>query len=94
MPRSSAAPIVNVLRLSGFPLLRQLWLEEALFRSHPGNWFVINDGVPDPTIVLGISGYVIFFTSPFFPFYKDRCMTQQHNTSISNDLIVLYFQMQ
>ena len=53
-----AAPIVNLLRLSGFPLLRQLWLEEALFRSHPGNWFVINDGVPDPTIVLGISGYV------------------------------------
>ncbi|KAG7672404.1 hypothetical protein Ndes2526B_g09084 [Nannochloris sp. 'desiccata'] len=56
MPGSSTAPVVQLLRLSGFPLLRQLLLEESLFRSHPGNWFVINDGVPDPTIVLGISG--------------------------------------
>jgi len=58
IPGSSAAPVVKLLRLSGFPLLRQLWLEEALFRSNPENWFVINDGVPDPTIVLGISGCV------------------------------------
>jgi len=67
MPGSSAAPIVKLLRLSGFPLLRQLWLEEGLFRSHPGHWFVINDGVPDPTIVLGISGCVSMVI--FFSFY-------------------------
>jgi len=52
----AAAPTVRLLRLSGFPLLQQLWLEESLFRAHPGNWLVINDGVALPTVVLGISG--------------------------------------
>lgn len=55
----SHPPTVHLLRLSGFPLLRQLWLEEALFRAQPGNWFVINDGVEQPTVVLGISGCVL-----------------------------------
>ena len=27
-----------------------------MFRGHPENWFVINDGVAQPAIVLGISG--------------------------------------
>lgn len=49
-------PIIRLLRLEKYPLLDQLILEEALFRSHPENWFVLNDGVLEPSIVLGISG--------------------------------------
>ena len=47
---------VRLLRLKGFPILQQLQLEEALLRADAGNWFVLNDGAPDPAIVLGISG--------------------------------------
>ena len=54
----SSPPTVRLLRLRGYPLLQQLWLEEALFRAHPDNWFVINDGVAAATVVLGISGWV------------------------------------
>lgn len=51
-----APPVVRLLRLQGHSILEQLWLEEALFRAHPGNWFVVNDGAAQPAIVLGISG--------------------------------------
>ena len=54
----SSPPTVRLLRLRGYPLLQQLWLEEALFRAHPDNWFVINDGGAAATVVLGISGWV------------------------------------
>ena len=47
---------VRLLRLRGFPILHQLRLEEALLRADAGNWFVINDGTPQPSVVLGISG--------------------------------------
>lgn len=47
---------VRLLRLRGFPILQQLQLEEALLRADAGNWFLINDGTPDPAVVLGISG--------------------------------------
>lgn len=56
LPITRTAKVVRLLRLSRFPLLRQLEIEEALFRGHPENWFVINDGVAQPAIVLGISG--------------------------------------
>lgn len=56
LPSSCNAKVVRLLRLSRFPLLRQLEIEEALFRAHPEDWFVINDGVAQPAIVLGISG--------------------------------------
>ena len=45
----------SVVRLHGVPVLRQLQIEEALFRAGTGNWCLINDGT-DPAIVLGISG--------------------------------------
>lgn len=53
MPRSSA---VNVLRTSAMPILHQLHLEEALLRNTNKNWLLLNDGAPDPAIVLGVSG--------------------------------------
>ncbi|KAI7842817.1 hypothetical protein COHA_003563 [Chlorella ohadii] len=48
--------VVRLLRLAGFPILRQLQLEEALLRATQHNWFVMNDGTPQPAIVLGVSG--------------------------------------
>ena len=47
---------VRLLRLRGYPILRQLQLEEALMRADAGNWFLVNDGTPAPAVVLGISG--------------------------------------
>ena len=51
-------PVVRLLRLQRLPILRQLQLEEALLRADDGNWFLLNDGTPEPTIVMGISGLV------------------------------------
>ena len=47
---------MRVLRLSGMPILQQLRLEEALLRTDAGNWFLLNDGTPEPAVVMGISG--------------------------------------
>ena len=80
MPRS----VVNLLRLSRYPILEQLWLEEALFRSHPGNWFVINDGVASPTIVLGISGYALLLSLLPFPFLSTPTPTHTHPSPITH----------
>ena len=49
-------PLVRLLRLQGYPILRQLQLEEALLRADAGNWLLLNDGTPGPAVVLGISG--------------------------------------
>ena len=49
-------PVVRLLRLKQFPILQQLRLEEALLRADSGNWCLLNDGTPDPAIVMGISG--------------------------------------
>ena len=46
---------LSVVRFRGVPVLRQLQIEEALFRAGSGNWCLINDGT-DPAVVLGISG--------------------------------------
>ena len=56
--RSSMAPkpVLNVLRLSGVSIYRQLQLEELLLRYDNRNWFIVNEGNRIPTIVLGISG--------------------------------------
>ena len=37
-------------------MLRQLRLEESLFRANAENWAIVNDGAPRTAIVLGISG--------------------------------------
>ncbi|KMT15264.1 hypothetical protein BVRB_3g063730 [Beta vulgaris subsp. vulgaris] len=47
---------MNVVRMNGVPILQQLHLEEKLLRISSENWCIINDGTPDPTIVMGISG--------------------------------------
>lgn len=49
-------PILRVLRTSGLPILRQLKIEEYLFRGTHHNWFLLNDGSPSTSIVLGLSG--------------------------------------
>ena len=51
-------PIIRLLRLNNYPVLDQLVLEEALFRCHREHWFVLNDGVAEPSVVVGISGCV------------------------------------
>ena len=51
----AAAPLIRVLRLEGYPILKQLQLEEALLRAGAGNWCLLNDGAHVPAIVLGIS---------------------------------------
>lgn len=51
-------PVVKFLRMKGAPLLKQLQLEEALLRADQSNWWILNDGAPEPTVVLGISGWV------------------------------------
>lgn len=48
--------LCRLLSLRGFHILRQLRLEEALLRADSGNYCIINDGTPDPAIVMGISG--------------------------------------
>ncbi|KAL3640611.1 hypothetical protein CASFOL_015579 [Castilleja foliolosa] len=54
--RNLGLPLINLLRLKGFPILQQLHLEERLLRTTSDNWCIINDGTIDPTIVMGISG--------------------------------------
>jgi lipoate-protein ligase A len=49
---------IRVLRLEQVPLLQQLRIEEALFRTDNRNWCVLNRGSSPPTVVMGISGQV------------------------------------
>ncbi|KAK3212640.1 hypothetical protein Dsin_017346 [Dipteronia sinensis] len=49
-------PLMNLLRLNGTPILRQLQLEEKLLRSSSDNWCIINNGTDTPAIVMGVSG--------------------------------------
>lgn len=54
--RNIRHPLINLVRLKGFPILRQLQLEERLLRNSSDNWCIINDGTDNPTIVMGVSG--------------------------------------
>lgn len=57
MSLSQPANLVQLVRTSGLCILRQLRLEEKLLRSPgAGNWCLLNDGTPDRSVVLGISG--------------------------------------
>ena len=47
--------MIHCLRLSNYPILKQLELEEALLRGDTRNWCLINEG-STPSIVMGISG--------------------------------------
>jgi lipoate---protein ligase len=48
-------PYLNLLKLENVSLFQQLQLEEALLRTHSGNWCLVNEG-SSPAVVLGISG--------------------------------------
>ncbi|KAF8378694.1 hypothetical protein HHK36_030043 [Tetracentron sinense] len=54
--RNIGLPLMNLVRLKGETILRQLQLEEQLLRTSSDNWFIINDGTNTPTIVMGMSG--------------------------------------
>ena len=49
-------PAMNVLRLDlqrggGIPIMRQLQIEEALYRADDRNWCIVNRGAAPPTSV-------------------------------------------
>jgi lipoate-protein ligase A len=46
---------MHYIRLDGWPIFKQLQLEEALMRSDKRNWCLINQG-SEASVVLGISG--------------------------------------
>jgi lipoate---protein ligase len=48
-------PVLNLLQLNQYPIMKQLQLEEAILRTDQNNWCLINDG-SHPAIVMGISG--------------------------------------
>lgn len=54
--RNIGHPLMNLVRLKGFPILQQLKLEERLLRNSSDNWCIINDGTDNPAIVMGVSG--------------------------------------
>ncbi|CAO2831546.1 unnamed protein product [Amaranthus hypochondriacus] len=54
--RNFMLPLMNIVRINRIPILQQLQLEEKLLRTSSDNWCIINDGTPDPTIVMGVSG--------------------------------------
>jgi lipoate-protein ligase A len=47
---------LNVVRCRGMPILRQLQVEEVLLRHTGKNWFLINRGMSDVSIVMGFGG--------------------------------------
>lgn len=54
--RKLGLPLMNLVRLNGTPILKQLYLEEKLLRTSSDNWCIINDGADTPAIVMGVSG--------------------------------------
>ena len=56
MSTPAASNVVRLVRTRGLCVLRQLRLEESLFRANAENWVIVNDGAPRTAIVLGISG--------------------------------------
>ena len=56
MSTPAASHVIRLVRTRGLCVLRQLRLEESLFRANAENWAIVNDGAPRTAIVLGISG--------------------------------------
>ena len=56
MSTPAASNVIRLVRTRGLCVLRQLRLEESLFRANAENWAIVNDGAPRTAIVLGISG--------------------------------------
>lgn len=51
-----ALPLIKVTHMNSIPILQLLHLEEKLLRTSSDNWFIVNEGTINPTIVMGISG--------------------------------------
>jgi len=57
-------PVLNLIKMQGVPIMRQLQLEEALFRvAKKECWCIVNSAAPtlrkrrmQPTVVMGVSG--------------------------------------
>ncbi len=47
---------LKCIHTKNYPIFEQLKLEEALLRADNGNWCIINEGTPDKSIVMGLSG--------------------------------------
>ena len=45
-------PTLNLLRLQGYSIVEQLYLEESLLRTEQGSWCLINEGT-SPALVMG-----------------------------------------
>lgn len=84
--RNIGHPLINLVRLKGFPILRQLQLEERLLRNSSDNWCIINDGTDNPAIVMGVSGYLLymhFYFEIIHCHYKLECGLQFNQVSFS-----------
>lgn len=55
---AASRPLLRVLHLRGLPIFDQLRYEEVLLRHTPHNWLVLNTGVAQTSVVLGMSGNV------------------------------------
>lgn len=53
-----ALPLIKVTHMNSIPILQLLHLEEKLLRTSSDNWFIVNEGTINPTIVMGISGHI------------------------------------
>ena len=47
---------ISLLRLKDHCVFHLLRLEEALLRKSKRSWCIVNDGVSNPAVVMGISG--------------------------------------
>lgn len=52
----SKVRLVRASASDALSIFEQLCIEEALLRSDPGNWCILNRGASPPSIVMGISG--------------------------------------
>jgi lipoate-protein ligase A len=50
---------INVVRCRGISILQQLQAEEILLRRTKQNWFIMNTGMADLSIVLGFGGKIL-----------------------------------
>lgn len=78
---------MRLLRLRNTPILEQLRIEEALLRADTGSWLVVNTGSPQPTIVLGISGYVAQLKSSSLWLLHPSVAVGSHRDSKTCDIV-------
>jgi lipoate-protein ligase A len=67
---------MRLVTMGGAPIMQQLHLEERLLRRTSDNWCVVNDGTAPPTIVMGVSGYVLFVLVSNLPLLAHACLVE------------------